>query len=519
MESSIKIKNNSSTWNINQPVYLRVARPYTEEWTRQKQNDWFFRCQKEFENIQLKGGTCWFPTLTYNNDNLPLLYLRDYFDTIPIRVRSASGREVLESQTEKYINVNDSDYIQCFDVPRVRRFLKTLRVLLTRKGYNTNGMQYLCCPEYGSHTKRPHWHALIMIYDNVSESDMLDCLRRAWHYGFIGHGIQGLKVKSTYACRYVTKYVGKDMYFLCDQNFPHINMSLNDVLNLQNVYDPKEIRKTLRDYMPIMVISHGLGRCYLDNYLACLSDEHIIPYLTKEKTIALPLSFSNQFTLPQYYINKFCYEVDKDLSKYFNKTIALLTPLGEKVYSRKLGLRLSATKDKLNNLTPQICGDYYSDIFSVDTENLAYYLTYFRYLPYLSDNCTPSNAFRYAPEFVWSMCFDRKRNKYVVQKEYDDNLLFLDNEVVSESQAYLMEEYLNECYVTEMPLVSHNYGTWSQSVPWKEYEKAARAYDEVMNIVFTSKELNKRKNREQAACSKFECLTKMPHLITNYESI
>ena len=83
MESSIKIKNNSSSWSYNQPLYLKVARPNTEESARQKQNDWFFRCQKEFENVLLNHGSVWFPTLTFNNEHLPHLYLRDYLDSIP----------------------------------------------------------------------------------------------------------------------------------------------------------------------------------------------------------------------------------------------------------------------------------------------------------------------------------------------------------------------------------------------------------------------------------------------------
>lgn len=126
---------------------------------------WSFRLQREmYENVSAR-----FITLTYDNDNLPIA-------------------EGVDTDTGECL------YLAVLKKEDVQKFIKRLRY---HQGKVTdNKIKYYCVGEYGSRTKRPHYHALIFGVDK--RVDFGEC----WKMGNVDVGDVTLD-----SIDYVTKYV------------------------------------------------------------------------------------------------------------------------------------------------------------------------------------------------------------------------------------------------------------------------------------------------------------------------
>lgn len=120
------------------PAYRTVQDKYTKlhklvkttcgkcpECLSKKRQDWYIRLQIELQN----SSSCYFLTLTYNNENLP--YCLDK---------------------------------PCFSVDDVQKFLKRLR-----KFYKSSKIKYFLIGEYGGNFGRPHYHAIMF---NLPKKDI-----------------------------------------------------------------------------------------------------------------------------------------------------------------------------------------------------------------------------------------------------------------------------------------------------------------------------------------------------------
>ena len=127
---------------------------------------WSIRLSLELQQCQDNGWLVGFITLTYNDACLPHLPKHLCSDSVP-----------------------------CFDKDQVREFIVNLRRDLC-DDYNVTGLRYMVCSEYGSHTQRPHYHAIFSwspeVFDSYgklvggcSSSDFFALIKKHWKYGFV----------------------------------------------------------------------------------------------------------------------------------------------------------------------------------------------------------------------------------------------------------------------------------------------------------------------------------------------
>ena len=133
------------------------------ECLQRKRQEWVFRLLSELKDAQ----TCYFVTFTYDDEHLPK---------------------------------DDLGYYQ-LDKRDVQLFFKRLR-----KQYPENGIRYFLCGEYGTHTFRPHYHAIIfnLPLDNTpSRIKLTKKLETIWQKGHvdIGDTVNGA------AINYCAKYI------------------------------------------------------------------------------------------------------------------------------------------------------------------------------------------------------------------------------------------------------------------------------------------------------------------------
>lgn len=522
-KSSIKILNNSNYFDITQPKYKRVQRPFTEEYARKRQNEWFFRCVKEFDYTLAHGGSCWIPTLTYNNENLPHLHLSEFLSGLPI--------ESTNPNSDLFIPIDDSWCIECFDQSHIQSFTKKLRVYLSRLGFETKGMKWIVCSEFGEKKHRPHYHMFLTLPCNPPYDVIIDCLRRSWIYGFVGCSREfGMKCISTYGVRYATKYVVKDLCYYNTKKFKN-GMTIDQIIMHQDAYEAKELRKLLRPYMPNMYCSKGLGKCFLTDTLSKMNYDELLSFALGDKQFSLSLgrNASMDFDLPQYYINCLSYRVDKDLSSFYEKTVLRLTDFGRKLFFarsyRVCTKVLSRLQDMtLNQATYFDAVEEYKKVRSVNEDDLAFYIGHLRYLiPYdhnfaYDPDLLPSHMFNDRDFYLRNLYASNRANMYVADFLYRHGLVDLD---------WYME---NSPFPLRPRMVSHSFSdfslpssllsckTCSELPQWKKYEDVAKAFDLYMDKVFDVKECKKRNARLLKASDQAKCYASNPKLILVYES-
>lgn len=522
-KSTIKILNNSNYFDITQPTYKRIPKPFTEEYARIRRNEWFFRCVKEFDYTIAHGGSCWIPTLTYNNENLPHLHLSEFLSGLPI--------ESSQPNSDCFISIDDSWVIDCFNQSHIQSFTKKLRIYLSRLGFETKGMKWIVCSEFGERKHRPHYHMFLVLPCNPPYDVMVDTLRRAWVYGFVGCSSKfGMKCVSFYGVRYATKYVVKDMCYYNTKKFKN-GMTIEQIIKHQDAYEDKVLRKLLRPFMPNMYCSKGLGKCFLYDTLANMSYDDLVAYALGDKTFSLPLGHnaSMSFNLPQYYINSLSYVVDKDLSRYYEKTIMRLTDFGRKLFSVRSQRVSSNILDRLSNLTLNDATYYdavdeFKLIQSVDAKRLADYIGVFRYLipydqdfhynPLLSVDDMLSNVDWYLDNRVNS----NRPNIYCADFLYRHG--FVDIDWYNEFAPYPLTFRCVSRDIADFALRSSflSFSICSELPAWRKYERIAKAYDSFMDKVFAVKEIKKYNARLAIDDAKDKCFKYNPSIVLMYES-
>ena len=129
-------------------------------------------------------------------------------------------------------------------------FMKRLRKRLD------SPIKYYACGEYGSHTFRPHYHAIIY---GLSELDV-DTIQASWPKGFVDVGDVTLQ-----SCNYVAGYVQKKLYG---------NVA-------EEVYGARQC--------PFSLMSKGLGRKYFEEHWQDMINQGFIRY--RDKHIPIPRYF------------------------------------------------------------------------------------------------------------------------------------------------------------------------------------------------------------------------------------
>lgn len=168
---------------------------------------WANRCMLEAQSYE---KNC-FITLTYNDDNLP---------------KSKFVKEV-------YLNGEIKDFGESMTL-RKRDFQLFMKRL--RKMFPDVQIRYFACGEYGSKTKRPHYHAILF---NWIPEDLVQIganklnqiyyssltLEKLWPYGF------NLVAECTWdTCAYVARYVAKKVGVTDDNIYRLLNIDKEFIL-------------------------------------------------------------------------------------------------------------------------------------------------------------------------------------------------------------------------------------------------------------------------------------------------
>lgn len=122
------------------------------------QASWSFRLRVELEKLSLQGWKIAFCTLTYKDLCLPHLPPSVFKELI------------------KYKSV------QCFSRSDATSFIHALRSFLWRE-YNLEGemrLRYFLCSEFGSDTKRSHYHLCLAFPPFVDARKVFDKIHRLW---------------------------------------------------------------------------------------------------------------------------------------------------------------------------------------------------------------------------------------------------------------------------------------------------------------------------------------------------
>lgn len=323
--SPVRILNPSRSYRSDVPKYLYVPCGHCQDCQRVKHNEWFFRAMIEWNYYRAIGGSVYFITLTYNDNDLPKCSL-------------PSG-----------------EVITGFDKRHIHNFIKYLRILLARSHLEHRDIKYLICSEYSDkNTKRPHYHGLLFFPYHIPcvghKSFFNRIIERAWQHGWIVCSEFGWEIKSSKGIRYATKYVCKDIGFY------------NDVLSnyLRNVTkdNRKELMSYIKDYLPKHWQSVGFGSPFLD---VIQSQPDIAQYLFRD-SYRLNIDKSPDFKIPRYYHLKLEKKVAKDISKLLDKVVMLSTQVGKDVRLMRLHKSLDTFMVKLRDFSqPSFLDSLYPD--------------------------------------------------------------------------------------------------------------------------------------------------------------
>lgn len=264
------------------PSFYHIPCGSCKECNEVYQKQWAFRLRFELESLSLRHWNCGFCTLTYNDNYLPHYPLSVFNDI-------AQYKE-----------------IQCFSREDCEKFIRALRSWLWRK-YKLSGVdacRYMLCSEYGSTTKRSHYHFLIACPPQVDMREVYLKIVDLWNVnGFIfpryylggvdkyGHNHLPFVVEScAKAAKYVSKYVTKDMYY-------------KDYLE-RNGLDESSFKRDMRLYKrcrQFHLQSRSLGRSMLDN----LSDVQKMDLIKNGYQF---IGDDKLYTIPVYIKNKLIFD-------------------------------------------------------------------------------------------------------------------------------------------------------------------------------------------------------------------
>lgn len=254
-----------------------------EECRKAEQSMWSFRLRCQIESLVNQGYRMVFGTLTYNDENLP---------KVPLDLIDDSWR---------YDRYNRPVEVPCFDRIQVRRFIDNLRKWMYRY-YKVSASSYFLASEFGSSTRRPHYHFIWLLPPSVEPQKFYDEVCRQWKFGFVfpryylggldskGHKHKPFLVDSPLdAGAYCAKYCCKDITYIGVLNDAHV------------LWKSKEFR----NYGNFHIQSRSLGFSYLSD----LSDDVKIDYLTNGVQF---VGSDKKLPLPRYMKQKLLFKIRYD---------------------------------------------------------------------------------------------------------------------------------------------------------------------------------------------------------------
>lgn len=304
-----------------------------KECIKKMQDDWFIRSVFETKRVEQKGGAVWFPTLTYNSENLPYWFDDEYDVRIP-----------------------------CFNKEHFKSFRNKLRVYLTRHGYNCkdeNTIRYIYCCEYGGKYGRSHIHVLLYVPFHVPADLMRKLLQKCWIYGFVMWSKKGMIAQGLKASQYCMKYISKDINWMDKYNIQdYLDNLKSELLQSKN----NETRYTtvkskinaFRRCMPHHCQSMGFGVDginYFKDENGTYDFEKCLDGRLDACELGLPPTkqgSSFKYNMPIYFIRKIFYYTDE-----YN--LLRLNDFGLEVLKARFEMSIRRQHEKLTWYTQSLC--------------------------------------------------------------------------------------------------------------------------------------------------------------------
>lgn len=283
-----------------------------------QQNAWKFRLFSEFFDLKKKGWNVAFCTLTYDEESLP---------KIP---------EVCFKKSEDYRD------IACFDRNSVREWIDSIRQYCKYhyKFVKGNNIRYFIASEYGSNTKRPHYHALLAWPSSLSYVKMHALATHYWKKGFLfprkpeGDGkCLSFEVvgDASHALAYCSKYACKDIDF--EDEVKDVEL-YDNIRQYGEGTDERAYAQIYRNCKSFHIQSVSLGLEPIKN----MSDEEKrnvfvngMAFVGDGNVYKVPVYIKNKILFDNYYIydektgNRM---VRREASAFFNK-------YGEEIFEEK----------------------------------------------------------------------------------------------------------------------------------------------------------------------------------------
>lgn len=274
------IKNNSlsfNTWYDRFKVHVPCGK--CDDCLTGLQNGYLVRHIFQFKETQLKHGFALYFTLTYDNEHVP------------------------------FIEIDGSKFL-CFHKCHIQKFLNSLRKVIPN-------LHYQIVSEYGSKTKRPHYHGIFYCYD-ITPQEVRYFIKKYWYYGFVNFAKNYGVVYDDSALIYVVKYLYKDIYF-------------KSVLSKIEILLDKKFKDSffyVRGYRIKNIHYQSVGFGLYG--LKCLNDNN---YLNGSISYFTSKALELKLNLPLYYYRKKCYDFSYNIHgnvHYF------YNDYGKKIFKHKL---------------------------------------------------------------------------------------------------------------------------------------------------------------------------------------
>ena len=193
----LRIKNNRKFYRpLVDQLYMTVPCGKCRECVSNARHDWFVRLYYEWKRFKFLGGSTFFITLTYNDDELPM-YLVSHDEDVLVHdwwnflFENNAVDYSVKKRIERYEDFWKDSYISIpsvfntelselkgFDKKSVQNFFKSLRQYLGK--YKDGEIKYYLVCEYGEQLHRPHYHLLLFVPYQIEPVVLREYVELSW---------------------------------------------------------------------------------------------------------------------------------------------------------------------------------------------------------------------------------------------------------------------------------------------------------------------------------------------------
>lgn len=287
-------------------------------------DDWFIRNYAQFKDTTANGGCCYFLTLTYAETPR---FSRSYFG------KAEDSHDIFECDID----------VPCFSLDHIQTFTKNLQKYAKRRYGKHMSIKHMIFPEYGSRTKRPHYHCLFYTSHYISPQNFYRLVdgyendtkrkkggqkwdfskpyfktryhdgaheRGAWTHGWVlvsKPSKGGMTVKNYQSIKYCAKYATKDMSFY---NLPEIKHYLSSIHD-KSIYPDHDERVKLNNEFSKFSTRHRQSPSLGFNWLFYKFQLQYDDIIKNGFKIDFDLTCKS-YRLPEYYKRKILYRYVKN---------------------------------------------------------------------------------------------------------------------------------------------------------------------------------------------------------------